>query len=125
VARFIGNPPMNTLPGTVDGGTITVAGGTIPSPTTSAALPSEVVVGVRPERLSIGAADAVGFRVKLRVLEALGHEQLLLCDAEDGSSIVARLDPDETAPAEGSTMTLVADPGHVHLFDPASTERID
>ncbi|HEY5888110.1 MAG TPA: ABC transporter ATP-binding protein [Acidimicrobiales bacterium] len=125
VARFIGNPPMNTLPGTVDGGTITVAGGTVPSPTTSAVVPSEVVVGIRPERLSVGGPDDAGVQVKLRVLEALGHEQLLVCDAEDGSPVTVRLDPDLPAPAEGSTVNLVPDAGHVHLFDPATTERID
>ena len=39
--------------------------------------------------------------MKLRVLEALGHEQLLVCDAEDGSTVTVRLDPDLPAPAEG------------------------
>ena len=125
VARFIGNPPMNTLPGAAEGGTITVAGGNIPAPARSAALPKEVVVGVRPERLTVGSPDGPGFRVKLRVVESLGHEQLLVCDAEDGTAIVARLDPDEVAPAEGSTVTLMADAGHLHLFDPTTTERID
>ena len=60
VARFIGNPPMNTLPGTVADGMITVAGGTIPAPTRSTALPTEIVVGVRPERLSIGEDGGPG-----------------------------------------------------------------
>jgi multiple sugar transport system ATP-binding protein len=124
VARFIGNPPMNTLPATVEGGTVTVAGGTMPSPVTSAAMPDQVVVGIRPERLAVGAAGDVGITVKLRVVESLGHEQLLVCDAEDGSSVIARLDPDEAAPSEGSTVTLVADAEHVHLFDAETTERI-
>jgi multiple sugar transport system ATP-binding protein len=124
VARFIGNPPMNTLPATVDGGTITVAGGTLPSPLSSAAMPAEIVVGIRPERLEVGADGDQGIRVKLRVVESLGHEQLLVCDAEDGSSVIARLDPDVEAPVEGSTVTLVADPDHVHLFDAETTERL-
>ena len=62
--------------------------------------------------------------MKLRVVEALGSEQHLVCDAEDGTTVIARLDPDEVAPAEGATVTLVADPEHLHLFDPTSTERI-
>jgi ABC-type sugar transport system ATPase subunit len=125
VARFIGNPPMNTLAGTVDGGTIAVPGGTIPSPTGSAALPPEVVVGVRPERLALGGDDGPGVRVKLRVIEALGSEQLLVCDAEDGTTVIARLGPDDRPPVEGTTITLVADPEHLHLFDAATTQRID
>jgi ABC-type sugar transport system ATPase subunit len=124
VARFIGNPPMNTLPATVDGGTITVAGGTLPSPVTSTAMPPQVVAGIRPERFDVGQDGAAGVRVKLRVVESLGHEQLLVCDAEDGSSVIARLDPDEAAPTEGATVTLVPDPEHVHLFDAETTERL-
>ena len=38
---------------------------------------------------------------------------------------MARIDPDVLAPEEGSTVTLVADPEHLHLFDPTTTERID
>ena len=125
VARFIGNPPMNTLEGTVADGTITVAGGTLPAPTRSAALPAEIVVGVRPERLRIAAPGDAGVAVRLRVIEHLGPEQLLVCDVEDGSSMIARLDPDEAAPAEGTTVTLTTDAGHLHLFDPATTGRID
>ena len=101
-----------------------MAGGTIPAPTRSTALPTEIVVGVRPERLSIGEDGGPGVRVKLRVVEALGSEQHLVCDAEDGTTVIARLDPDEVAPTEGATVTLVADADHLHLFDPATTERI-
>ncbi len=129
VARFIGNPPMNTLPGTVDGGTITVPGGSLPSPTSASSLPQDVVVGVRPERLRVGGADDQGIAATLRVVESLGHEQLLICDVStDGGPsvpIVVRLDPDSPAPAEGSVVTLVTDPEHVHLFDAESTDRID
>jgi len=124
VARFIGNPPMNTLPATVDGATVTMAGGTFPSPVTSAAMPDEVVVGIRPERLDLGAEGDAGLQVKLRVIESLGHEQLLVGDTEDGTTVIARLDPDIDPPTEGSTITLVPDPQHVHLFDARTTERI-
>jgi multiple sugar transport system ATP-binding protein len=124
VARFIGNPPMNTLPATVDGATVTMAGGTFPSPVTSAAMPDEVVVGIRPERLDLGAEGDAGLQVKLRVIESLGHEQLLVGDAEDGTTVIARLDPDIDPPSEGSRITLVPDPQHVHLFDARTTERI-
>jgi ABC-type sugar transport system ATPase subunit len=124
VARFIGNPPMNTLAGRVVAGRVEVAGGSLPSPTSSGAVPDEVVVGIRPERLDVGAEGDDGITVKLRVVESLGHEQLLVCDAEDGSSVIARLDPDVDAPAEGATVRLVADPEHVHLFDAETTERL-
>jgi ABC-type sugar transport system ATPase subunit len=125
VARFIGNPPMNTLAGTTDQGRISVAGGSVPSPVASKALPVAVTVGIRPERLTLGGQGDAGITVEIRVAESLGHEQLLVCDAKDGSTVIARLDPDVTAPDEGSRVTLVPDPDHVHLFDPDTTERID
>jgi ABC-type sugar transport system ATPase subunit len=123
VAQFIGNPPMNTLAGRVDGSTISVAGGSLPSPTSSGALPDEVIVGVRPERLELGGPGADGVRAQLRVVEQLGHEQLLICDSESGQ-LVARLDPDTPVPAVGREVVLVPDAAHLHLFDPATTARI-
>ena len=58
-------------------------------------------------------------------IEHLGPEQHLVCDVEDGSSLIARLDPDEASPAEDSTVTLTTDVDHLHLFDPVTTGRID
>ena len=69
---------MNTLAGRVDGEVIVVPGGTIPVTKPSAALPTEIVVGVRPERLTVGTPGGPGVQVRLRVVEALGPEQLLV-----------------------------------------------
>ena len=89
-------------------------------------LVSMYVCGITPyDSTHLGhAATYLTYDLLIRRLESLGHEQLLVCDAEDGTAVTARLDPDTAAPAEGSTITLVAQAGHVHLFDPVTTERI-
>ena len=126
VARFIGNPPMNTLRGHRRRRRRSRGRRDHPGPDSfRGCCPTEIVVGVRPERLSIGEAGGAG-----RPGEAAGGRGPRLtsstwcCDAEDGTTVIARLDPDEVAPAEGDTVTLVADFDHLHLFDPATTERI-
>ncbi len=125
VAGFIGNPPMNTMPGTVDGNVVRVAGGEVPVPPGLTDLPADVVVGVRPERLELGEPGALGLTARLRVVEALGHEQLLICDTEAGTTVIARLPPDVAVPPEETDVVLVPDPAHLHLFDAETTDRID
>jgi ABC-type sugar transport system ATPase subunit len=107
VAQFIGSPPMNVVPGPV-------------------AAPlgvgrDDVVVGIRPEHLSVAAT---GIPVTVRVVESLGHERHLVCDA-DGHQLVVRAPAHGDAPAEGDVAHLAAEPGRLHLFDAVSGERID
>jgi ABC-type sugar transport system ATPase subunit len=97
VAQFIGSPPMNVLPG--DGH----------------------LVGIRPEHLTF--ADA-GIAATVRVVESLGHERHVVCDA-DGHPVIVRTPSHVEGPAEGDAVHLHADPRHVHRFDPASGERLD
>src|SRR5918993_4233720 len=86
VAGFIGSPPMNFVPGTVEGGTITL-------PFVSYELPpgmreavgdrSKVYVAIRPERFEDASltdqakrASGVTFRATVDVVEWLGNEQV-------------------------------------------------
>ncbi len=142
VAQFIGNPPMNTITGTVAqrGPTtmIRTEAGTVG--TTSSAVPpegTEVVVAVRPEHMSIGTADVgatgvdttdvgtttPGLHGTVENIEMLGHERHLLARIGPGV-MVARLDPELPSPAVGDPVSLAVDPAHMHLFDPLTTLRI-
>ena len=84
VAGFIGSPPMNLIPGTVDGGKVSL-------PFVSIALPEDmqaaagdrdhVMIGVRPEAFEDAALvepaksdQGVTFTVKVDVIEWLGNE---------------------------------------------------
>jgi multiple sugar transport system ATP-binding protein len=130
VARFIGSPPMNTVGGAVidrDGLRLLELPGfevELPAPL-AAALEvgdrAEVVVGVRPEHLAV--ADE-GLPVKLRVVESLGHERHLVCEAATGELLIVRTPAEGALPDEGSQIHLLTKPERLHLFDAATGARI-
>ena len=132
VARFIGSPPMNTIPGTfvvddgeafVDLGTgrfrVSAVGG---EPVVHG---TKVIVGVRPEHLHMGTAlDKAPIEARLIAVEWLGHERHLVCDLA-GEKIVVREPSSAAARTEGEVVRLTADPREVHLFSPDTTERLN
>jgi len=127
VARFIGSPPMNTVPGTVriDGGAVSVeigggrlsvaAGGPLAD-----GLP--VVAGIRPEHLHIGAGPLVA---SVRAIEWLGHERHVYCEVDGTSMIVRDTEAGGGSARPGDEVTLAAKPDDVHLFDAQTTERLN
>jgi ABC-type sugar transport system ATPase subunit len=133
VARFIGSPPMNTVEGTLrtDGGrprVETVAGTVEVADAHGAADGAEVVVGARPESVTVGDAagtdrDAPGLRGTVENVELLGHERHVLVRIGD-SVMVVRQATDEPACDLGAEVVLSPDPAEVHLFDRATTERL-
>ena len=138
VARFIGTPPMNTLPGVVDehGGAVGVSigeAGWLELPASRReVLGREVVAGVRPEHLVVaasvvdgGGADASGpgLRGRVRAVEWLGHEALVLVEVE-GETVAVRQAASVPVPEPDATVLVSASADHVHLFDRASTERL-
>ena len=64
VARFIGTPPMNLVKATIEGGQLRVGEATFPIPAHLAPLVvggrQEVLVGVRPEDLTIAPQESTG-----------------------------------------------------------------
>ena len=132
VARFIGNPPMNTIEGelVVSGADASVRldGLSVPLPADLAAAATRgsltrVVFGVRPEHLEIGAEGIVP--AKVTVIEALGHERHLVCRLDDGQMVIVRQAADEPSPLEGEIVRLTAEPGQIHLFDAATEQRVE
>jgi ABC-type sugar transport system ATPase subunit len=103
VATFIGTPPMNVMPpGLFER--------------------SEVLVGVRPEHLHLTSTG--GLPVTVRMVEQLGHETLLICDAA-GSRVVVRQDAEASVPSIGAELRVDASEAHRHRFDPITERRID
>jgi ABC-type sugar transport system ATPase subunit len=103
VAQFIGSPPMNVLPGPVAG------------------RGDDVLVGIRPEHVALGAD---GITATVRVVESLGHERQVVCDTR-GHRVVVRLPAHGDPVAEGDAVHLDLRPDRVHLFDATSGERRD
>jgi multiple sugar transport system ATP-binding protein len=129
VARFIGSPPMNAITATltVDGdrpvadtgaGRLRLAG--------AGALRdgAPIVVGVRAEDLEIAeGAEGDVVTATVRAVEWLGPERHVVCDVA-GTPVVVREPADRPELTAGRTVALRCDPGRIHLFDPATTERI-
>jgi len=131
VARFIGSPAMNVLPGRLerDDGELTVVamGLRLPlAPAQAAAVDGldarDVLVGLRPEHLALdGAGDAGGALVgRVDLVERLGSESFAYVDTGEGT-VTARL-PAEAALRVDETVRLVVREQQFHLFDPR-TER--
>jgi multiple sugar transport system ATP-binding protein len=138
VARFLGNPPMNLLPGRIeqrDGRVVAqLAGGSLALPMRTASALSryvgnDVIVGVRPEDVyeSVPPGDPVQFArlaVCVDAVEPLGAETLLMVTPEGSEAeLIARIGRD-TALRRGDRLDLALDTATIHLFDPATTMAI-
>jgi sn-glycerol 3-phosphate transport system ATP-binding protein len=131
VAGFIGSPPMNLIPGTVRGGVVTAGEVSMQRP---GAPDGEVVVGVRPERLTpaadgdsrpafdfvVGVVEPLGSEVIVHGSLAADHSAGAQAAAVDGRApIIARLEAG-AQPAPGSVLRLAFDPAAAHVFDAAT-----
>jgi multiple sugar transport system ATP-binding protein len=135
VAGFIGAPPMNFFDGALalnEGAHFMGAGFAV-------ALPPDlitrhrlhdgqrVVLGVRPEDISMVAADSAPgqpgqFSATVRVVEYLGSEMLIYFALGD-KTYIARMDPHAVAVAEG-TVQLRFGFNRLSFFDPQTEQRI-
>jgi multiple sugar transport system ATP-binding protein len=138
VAKFLGNPPMNLLPGRLgvqDGRAVVhFAAGIVGLPTRTAAalgqyVGRDVIVGIRPEDLyettSAGGPPEIA-RLPARVVavEPLGAETLLVVavGASD-DELIARIGRDTTL-RSGDRVDIALDTATIHLFDPVTTKAI-
>jgi multiple sugar transport system ATP-binding protein len=126
VAGFIGSPAMNLVEAEVRDGACELGGVRLqlPDGLASASSPlGRVVVGLRPDALEL-AAD--GVPAKVDVVEDVGAEAYAFCTAElprgDGR-LIARVDS-RRPPAQGEAVRLRPLTEEMHLFDPASGERL-
>ena len=105
VARFIGTPPMNTIPGGLVGAN------------------ADVVVGVRPEHLHVvPPGDSLAATVV--VIESLGHERHVICRLADGTTVIARQGMDVASPSMGDEIGLAFAPADAHHFDADTGSRL-
>jgi multiple sugar transport system ATP-binding protein len=129
VARFIGSPPMNTVTGAVDldvSPSVRAGDAVIPLPETLLpaardATTATVVVGVRPEHVSLAPGGVLAGEVA--VVESLGHERHVVCRVGD-ELVIARQSEDEAMPRIGDAVRLALAADHLHLFDAATGLRL-
>ena len=153
VAGFIGSPPMNFLPATVEGGKVTLPFGTFPLPADKSQRTEGkglLMAGIRPEHFEDVSVIEAGhvdtsrtFEAHIDVREWLGDQQYayvpyeaeatvqeqlkeLAREADSDSlrtQLVVSLDAASKA-EEDSDTTLFIDTDHMHLFDPSTGENL-
>jgi sn-glycerol 3-phosphate transport system ATP-binding protein len=126
VAGFIGSPPMNLVRAAVADGGLHLDGTRIAAALLAGGC-AEPVVGLRPEalRISRDGDKAPVLRYVVDVVEPMGHEVIVhgrLASTAD-TDLVARLDARDE-PRPGDVLDLTFEPGDLHLFDPASENRL-
>ncbi|MGC9668769.1 ABC transporter ATP-binding protein [Planosporangium sp. 12N6] len=159
VANFIGSTPMNLLPGVVGEGTagddpaggrtvsrggmaVTVAGGTITVPDGAAvAAGDRVVVGVRPEYLTLSTTPVPGALTgQVSIVEHLGAVSLVTVEAAGADAgagagvsngagagagaLIGVTVPEDAEPAPGATVWLTPAPGRVLLYRDSDGELV-
>ena len=119
VAEFIGTPPMNLLPATWAGGEVQLAGARMPVATGSNGAAREVMLGVRPGDLTLGAG---GIAARVEFIEDFGDSSVVNLDV-DGRRVKMRAG-ELPGVQEGQQVFLAFVPSAAHLFDRASGVRI-
>jgi ABC-type sugar transport system ATPase subunit len=106
VARFVGSPAMNLLPGPLVG------------------RGADVTAGVRPEAMHRAGEVAGGIPLELvtEVVEPLGSD-VYVHGTAGGEPVVARL-PGNVQVSPGDRLALGIDPADLHLFDRESELRL-
>lgn len=121
VAEFIGSPPMNFLPVQVKSPLLLSHPQfrlTLPEVWTTALQSRNgqtVLLGIRPEHLSISPAAPKNLPVKVELVEALGNETFLSVDLA-GDLLQARVEPDRSVRL-GEDLWLAIALDKIHLFD--------
>jgi len=128
VAGFIGSPAMNFLDGQArrvgDEIALSVGGAafcTLPKPL---ALPGDgrVTVGIRPERMRIGAQGGQATEAVADLVETTGAASVVHLDL--AGQAIKVFTTERLQLAHGQRVPLAFDAGHVCLFDGASGDRL-
>ena len=129
VASFVGSPPMNMLDATVADGIAHIDGSLsgIPLPRElleSAGKASDVIIGIRPESLTLAveAETGIGIEAKVEVVELTGPE--LVVTSTIGSQRLTASLPPRSQVAVGTSQRFNIDASALHIFDKATGKRV-
>lgn len=123
VAGFIGSPSMNFLNGKVEGGNVRVPGLENKLITTDVALPAEgsnVIVGLRPNKLIVNEADS---NLTVDIRERLGGVAYDYLTTSTGERIVVETQGDDPIDS-GANVSVAFNDADALFFDAESEARL-
>ena len=118
VARFIGQPRINLLPGKKDAQGMVQFGALRLTSSSDGLGDASVTLGVRPEFVRLRAEGQGGLAARVERLEFLGSEVIVFAKlAAIGETMLAKVTPgDARGLVAGQSIGLEMDPAHVMLF---------
>ncbi|MGL4372151.1 MAG: ABC transporter ATP-binding protein [Turicibacter sp.] len=118
VASFMGNPPINLIPGKIENGKVFV--GDLVLASTESANNDEVVIGIRPESWRLSETD--GIQATVKMVEVIGRDKLMNLEV-NGHFVRCIIDSDNEN-VVGDILTLNVKPNGIHLFDKNNGQRL-
>ena len=107
VGHFIGSPGMNFLSARGRAGGIEVAGQTLASPKAALTLIDSFTLGVRPEYVTLAAANAEGaVPAIVKQVQDIGTYWLVMAKVGNDAIVRARLSPEQVIPKAGDHVWL-------------------
>jgi len=137
VAGFLGSPPMNFIHGTLraSGDKLLfkeAQGGVVEfnltdRPEAKPFAGGEIIAGIRPEHIGIvtgtGRPTGLRFQSLVDIIENMGAETNVYLQT-GAHTLICRTETAIGNEEVGHRMQFEIDPGRIHLFDPATTQRI-
>ena len=120
VASFIGSPPMNLIKGDIDNGTFTGSATRVEGVTKGSH--KGVILGIRPEDITVAEAGKGSFNSTLYSLEPTGDQTLIAAFA--GEQLVVAKGHRSFRQELETPISLSFDPQRAYLFDAASGARV-
>ncbi|MCB4768529.1 sn-glycerol-3-phosphate ABC transporter ATP-binding protein UgpC [Ancylobacter sp. Lp-2] len=129
VARFIGSPTMNTLPGvasvSADGRALEVLRGTIALEQEASIRDGQpIVLGVRPEDLSLCGGGEAWFAGEIAVAERLGSQTYAYVDIGHTRMLTIEC-PRDAEIHVGDKVHVRGNAAKLHIFDEATGQRLN
>jgi ABC-type sugar transport system ATPase subunit len=119
VATFLGNPPMNLLPGVLRGRTLRIGQHVVALAQDYGSTERPVMLGVRPAALRI---DGAGIPAQVDLTEQLGDS--VIADLRVSDTLIRVRLPERTRLAEGTQVQIAFNAEDAHLFDLETHARL-
>ncbi|MFN0191625.1 MAG: ABC transporter ATP-binding protein [Aestuariivirga sp.] len=124
VARLFGDPAINTADTKIETGFVSLSGAAVSLPAGyEAHVGKDVVFGVRPEAVKLGAKG--GLTAEVLAVTPLNERTVLLLQSKGGWEFLASLPSSAQAPEPGSHVSVAFDAAGTHIFDKITGERLN